>query len=231
MREKIDWNAKGSLEAKLFNLSFEKMVEMIESFNGIDDLVILKAETEKPDGWEASKKQAINRKNRRLELIYFRAAFESGMDFPLTDGSFLSHKEVAADLVRKGILDPNWKSEFKPLPVLSAEQSKETIPLKEKDGFMLCALTLADILANSEMVREEKKIRYLQNGKLRATVGAVGDTLDGPFEVFFPDGATWMQGEYVNCRINPQSMKIYQANGTEVKQTPAPDNVVSIFRK
>lgn len=230
MREKIDWNATGSLEAKLFNLSFEKMVEMIDSFNGIDDLIILKADSEKSEDWEKQKNQAVLRKNKRLELIYFRAAFEAGMDFPLIDGGVLTHEEVVADLVRKGILRPDWKSGFKPVPNHPNDRLPDPITLPEKEGLMLCALTLADILTNSEMVREEKMIRYLQNGKLRATVGAIGDTLDGPFEVFYPNGTTWMRGEYENSRIKSQTMKIYQTNGAELKPTRSPDNVVPLFR-
>lgn len=230
MRERIDWNAKGSLEAKLFNLSFEKMIEMIESFNGIDDLIILKADKEKFEDWEKEKNQAVLRKNKRLELIYFRAAFESGMDFPLLGGGVLTHEEVAADLVRKGILGPDWKSDFKHVPRHPNDRSSDPIAFPEKDGLMLCALALAEILTNSEMVREEKTIRYLQNGKLRATVGAIGDTLDGPFEVFCPNGTTWMRGEYENSRIKSKTMKIYQTNGTELKPTPTPDNLVPLFR-
>ena len=87
----------------------------------------------------------------------------------------------------------------------------------------ICAFALSEIFMCSQTVRNGDSIQYFQNGQLRAIAGVDGETPNGPFEVFYPNGQTWMRGAYENGFIKPGAMKIFMPDGSEAKPgRPAP---------
>lgn len=232
MNDKINWQEEGSLETKLFKLSFEKMLDFVHSTNELDEAIAESLRNEKPAGWRDQLAHVWGRIEGRLRFVDFRIAFELGHDFPLKGGDVARHAEVAKDLHQRGaITDERLASALRGEPSIDLETVQKYIrenqgemsPVDESPGMLLCAFALSEIFMCSETVRNGDSIQYFQNGQLRAIAGVDGDTPNGTFEVFYPNGQTWMKGAYENGSIKPGAMRIFMPDGSEAKPArPSP---------
>lgn len=77
MSTKNHWGKDGSLEMKLLQMPFEKMVDAIASFDELDELLFLKIEEEKPELLDQEREKIFIRREKRMEFIAFRVALEN----------------------------------------------------------------------------------------------------------------------------------------------------------
>lgn len=226
MNQKIDWSAPGSLESKLFKLSFPKMLDFVKATNDLEEHILEKLSEEKPEGWQVELDRVLARMDNRLRFVDFRISFELGHDMPLVGGGFEPHIEVAKDLHRKGaITDERLAAVVRGEPSEDLEAVQKCVEemrrehLPEDPGVLLWQLALADVFLHSQTERAGDSLKYFQDGKLRAVTGVNGDVPHGSFEVFYPTGQTWMVGQYENGKMMPASMRIFMPDGSEAKPT------------
>jgi len=227
MNNNIDWRERGSLEGKLFKMPFERMLDFINSVNELDETVASDLEQKKLEGWQDELALVWKRIDGRLSFIDFRIAFELGDGLPLKGGGRASHMEVAQDLHQRGaISDERLASALRGEPSEDLEAVQKylrklreeiTVPPMESPGMLLCAVALSEIFLCSKTVHNGNQIEYFQQGQLRAIASVNNNVPDGPFEVFYPDGKTWMKGAYENGSIKPSAMKIFMPDGLEAK--------------
>jgi antitoxin component YwqK of YwqJK toxin-antitoxin module len=83
-----------------------------------------------------------------------------------------------------------------------------------------------DALWNSQIERRHWSLRYWQEGRLRLLAETRHGNLHGEFLLFYPDEKLWMMGTYQDNRLVNASMKVFMPDGTRLKPTPPPNNVI-----
>ena len=92
------------MSARLFKVSFRKMLDIIKLVNDLDRSIISSHQADKSEGWLQSCLVAQERIESRLQFIEFRILFELGYDLPMMSGESRAHAEVARDLFSKGAI-------------------------------------------------------------------------------------------------------------------------------
>lgn len=198
------WGADGSLEMKLLRMPFDKMVEAIKAIDDLDELLLMKLEEERSEKFDEERRKINTRKEKRIEFLSFRVALQAGFPPELA----LAQGKLA------GFDHSNGLSRIFP--------AKPKLNI----GMELFAAAMADILLNSQTDRRRYSMRYLQEGRLRAIAGLYSKNLHGDFLIFYPDGKIWMRGFYRNGTLVSESVRFFLPDGSLVKGTPPPNNVI-----
>ena len=183
MSTKNHWNKDGSLEMKLLQMPFEKMVDAIASFDELDELLLLKIEEESPELLEQEEKKVFIRREKRMEFIAFRVAFERETpvrSFELPSGLTRilpppPKRNIGTELCVAGMADIFMNSK--------TERIENTIRYTQ-DGHVRAVVGLS-----AEMTHGEFEVFYPDGKICMRGAYEMGRMVSESMSVYMPDGS------------------------------------------